>query len=88
MIQHHKKHWLLKLFPDWVLAFTFNNHIFYRSKTPSAALVAHEVVHANQFKKYGVLKFLWIYCWKERGVPYRERTFEKEAYKISGTDLT
>lgn len=80
----HKNSKILKLFfPKWVTAFTFGSHVFTRSKNPSAALIKHETVHVKQYKQYGIIKFLWIYFWVDRKLPYRQKRFEKEAYKIS-----
>jgi hypothetical protein len=84
MVTHHEKSRLLNFFPKWVKAFTLGQHIFYRHKNPSYSLINHETVHTEQYKKQGIIKFLWIYFVKEWDIPYREKTFEKEAYKISG----
>ena len=73
---------LLWFFPQWVNGFTFGQHIFLRRGTKETydRTIDHERVHAEQYEKHGIIKFLWIYFVKEFRVPYREKTFEKEAY--------
>ncbi len=79
------KLWLM-FFPKWVLASTFGRHVFTRDKQPAGWVIPHELVHVRQYKEYGIIKFLWIYFWKERKISYLEKTFEKEAYHISSPD--
>lgn len=73
---------LLKLFPKKFYGFTFGKHIFFRKEESQVTekQLTHEKVHAAQYKKYGVIKFLYIYLVKEWNVSYRQKTFEKEAY--------
>lgn len=69
-------------FPSWVRGFAFGQQVFIRGSkegTPQR-LINHETIHAYQYKEYGIVKFLWIYFWKERKLLYRDKTFEKEAY--------
>lgn len=72
-------------FKEWVTAFTIGSYVFteYSEDDYPAWTYAHEEVHVRQYEEHGIIKFLWIYFWKERDIPYRERTFEKEAYAVS-----
>ena len=75
-------HWLLNFFPKKFHGFTFGQRIFFRKPKDQVEqkYIDHEKVHAAQYKEHGVIGFLYQYLWKERSVPYREKTFEKEAY--------
>lgn len=79
----HFKSRLLWLFPKWVLAFTVGKHIFFRNVNPPMWLRIHERVHVRQYLEHGIVRFLWIYFIKERHLPYKEKTFEVEAYQKS-----
>ena len=78
----HYKSKLMRLFPSKFYGFTFGQHIFFRKPKDQVTKkqLDHEKVHAGQYKKHGIVKFLWIYLVKERKIPYRQKTFEKEAY--------
>lgn len=41
----------------------------------------HELVHVQQYKKYGRLKFLWLYTLESIRKGYRNNKFEIEARK-------
>lgn len=41
--------------------------------------VKHEQIHLDQYRKYGVLKFLWLYAWESIRKGYYNNRFEKEA---------
>lgn len=72
-------------FLEHIVAFTLGSFIwieFSKEDTPDW-LIHHEEVHVKQYKKHGIIGFLWIYLWKERHLSYREKTFEKEAYAVS-----
>lgn len=73
---------LLVFFPKHIYGFTFGQHIFFRDRASlvTRRMINHEKVHAEQYKKHGIIGFLWIYIFKEWKVPYRQKTFEKEAY--------
>lgn len=71
--------------------------IFFRSKKPNEILISHELIHVEQIKREGALKFYFKYLLEYsllrlKKVPhyeaYRSISFEKEAYekqkKITG----
>ena len=72
---------LLKFFPRSIVAFALGSTIYCRTTLPER-LFWHEVCHVLQYKKYGILRFLFIYFIKELFVPYREKRFEVEAYSV------
>lgn len=78
----HYRSQLMKLFPKKFYGFTFGQRIFFRKSKGQVTekQLDHEKVHAAQYKKHGIIKFLWIYLVKEWNIPYRQKTFEKEAY--------
>jgi len=81
-IKYHYKSKLLCFFPKKFYGFTFGQNIFFRedkSKVTEKQL-SHEKVHAEQYKKHGIFGFLYQYFIKEWNIPYRQKTFEKEAY--------
>jgi len=96
-----KKSRLLKLFPSWVGAFTFNQTIYLRGSDKPRLLISHEYIHTQQYKKEGVLKFLIVYfyeyllnLWRynfNTKEAYINISFEKEAYanqdKINKEDI-
>lgn len=88
-----KEHYNSKL-PRYfgAIAITFGRHIFYTSPKGSAPewLRRHEHVHVEQYKSYGIFRFLMIYFyWYLRGRlsglshyrAYYEIPFEVEARK-------
>jgi len=69
----------------WILAkdikaITLWPFIFYHGQ-PTEQTRSHELVHAEQIKKLGVLKFyaLWIYYTARHG--YQNNPLEREAYQ-------
>ena len=63
--------------------------IMRKDAADSAELLRHEQVHVRQWRRFGVLGFLWHYVgpylrWRARGYPhmgaYRRIPFEAEAY--------
>lgn len=47
----------------------------------SSSWVRHEVAHVYQYKKYGLMKFLWLYLYESLVNGYNNNRFEKEARK-------
>ena len=43
--------------------------------------VCHEIIHVNQYKKYGTIKFLLAYLWQSVINGYVNNRFEKEAHQ-------
>jgi hypothetical protein len=84
----HERSPLLLFFPGWVSAFVFGRRIFLRDRLAelSAGALRHEVIHACQYAERGRLRFLWRYLWTERRLPYRQKTFEREAYDHQDDD--
>src|SRR5215203_346351 len=48
--------------------------------------LAHEMVHVEQFRKYGFYKFLWLYLKESIGKGYFKNKFEVEARKAEGLE--
>jgi len=48
------------------------------------AWVAHELCHIEQFRKYGFVKFLWLYLLESFRKGYYNNCFEVEARKAGG----
>lgn len=82
MVKIHYKSWVLIFFPKKFYGFTFGQHIFFRysKEQTTPEMISHEKVHAKQYRKHGTIKFLWIYFIKEWRLPYKEKSFEIEAY--------
>ncbi len=81
-IRVHERSPCLFFFPRWVSGFVLGSHIFFRSRLellPPEAL-RHELIHACQYAEHGIGRFLWRYFWTERRLPYRQKSFEREAY--------
>lgn len=64
--------------------------IFFAEKNPGEILVNHEMIHVEQIKRLGVLKFYYLYLKEYFGMrfkgldhqhAYHEISFEKEAYE-------
>lgn len=78
-------HWSLRLFPKWVDAFAFRDTIYVRGNTLSHKLLRHEQKHLEQYKRYGVAKFLFYYFWYFICYGYETHPFEVEAKENENT---
>ena len=58
-IKHHTNSKLPHLFK--ARAITFNKHIFYTESNPPEWLIRHELKHAEQYAKHGIVVFLLTY---------------------------
>lgn len=87
MIEHYK-HFLPRLLN--VSGVTLGKHVFYEmdSKNVSDRLRIHERVHVEQYRKYGIIRFLYLYfkeylTYRLKGLnhsqAYYEISFEKDA---------
>lgn len=84
--RHLYNNWIAKLLfcrkpkgAQW--AFTLGRTVRYRYPDDGDKVLRnHENIHVGQFAKLGVVRFLWQYFFTEWGVPYREKSLEKEAY--------
>jgi len=45
-------------------------------------LIAHELVHVEQYRNHGMIKFLAVWLWEFLTKGYRNIRWEKEAYKF------
>ena len=86
-VKHVKNHWLPKLLK--VQAITIYPFIFYYNKIPSRILMQHEMIHIDQVRKHGWLKFYITYFleffklylrYKDWDKAYFSISYEKEAY--------
>ncbi len=69
--------------------------IFFADKNPDQVLLNHELIHVDQIKRHGVLKFYYLYLkeyfllrlkGKKHYEAYKGISFEEEAYrKQNGT---
>jgi hypothetical protein len=50
-------------------------------KDDSARLLRHELIHFYQIREEGFFKFYFRYLWERIRKPYREISFEAEAYE-------
>lgn len=55
-----------------------------RHITPTVTLIAHELVHVDQFQTFGVARFLakYLWSWARNGFRYSRIDFEREAYEL------
>ena len=88
MVKEHYNHWLPKLLN--AEGVTLGSHIFYYDDDVSYRTFTHEMVHVEQYRKYGVPLFLLIYVihyviGRLKGLShdeaYRNICFEKEAFE-------
>lgn len=81
-VRLHFRSPLLLFFPSWVTGVTVGRHIFFRRgrETVSPQTLRHELIHVCQYAELGLWGFLWRYLWRERRHPYREKSFEREAF--------
>lgn len=66
------------------VALTIGNHIFLYHVSrinflKDATWVAHELAHVRQFKKYGRIRFLFLYLWESCRKGYYQNRWEIEA---------
>ena len=92
MTSHRYNHWLAKLrfllkprHEQW--AFTFGQSAYCRyprnflSDAAAAVLESHEEAHMEQYRRLGVVGFLWQYYVVEWRIPYRMKSLEQEAFR-------
>lgn len=67
--------------PPPYTAMALGNTVLVRGKEISVTTLAHELVHVDQYKRLGMLRFLltWIFEYVKNG--YWNISLEKEAYK-------
>jgi hypothetical protein len=66
------------------VAITFG-HVIVFSREPTDALWRHEMVHVDQYRRYG-LTFLPLYLWYYARHGYSEHPFERQARERSTLD--
>lgn len=92
-VKEHYKHWLPRKLG--INALTLGKHIFYSNSKGSTPpwLYKHEMAHVNQYRVYGIPRFLLQYmieyvCNRLRGMDslkaYRQISFERDARKAEG----
>jgi len=80
--------WIAQRWESGAGAATIGRHIFMRpemwplDRLPGIALLAHELVHVQQFRKFGPFRFAFRYLKDFFTKGYRNVEFEKEAYEI------
>lgn len=95
MVKQRYKHWLPRLLG--INAITWNMTIYYSNSEGNTPpwLYNHEMAHVNQYRVYGITRFLLTYmveyCWNRlKGLDsleaYRQISFEKEARKAERGD--
>lgn len=56
------KHWIFKFIPNKkFIGLTLGNNVFFRHDKVSGYVIRHEYIHTLQFKKYGYIKFFYLY---------------------------
>lgn len=78
LIFHSK---LLKFFRKDIYAFTIGKRIFIRKDQISVKELAHELVHVEQYQRYGIVHFLLKYFLQSLTHSYMKIPLEVEAYK-------
>jgi hypothetical protein len=75
--------------PNWLLfwcaAITFGHYVFIREKfKQDPVIMAHETIHTLQYKREGVVRFLFLYAFVLPFIwnPWRAR-WEAEAYAVN-----
>ena len=80
-VKHVKGHWLPKLIR--VEAITIYPFIFYYTKKPSKTLMQHEMIHIDQVRKEGWLKFYISYLFEYFKLYLRYKDMSKAYFAIS-----
>ncbi len=87
--EHYNQKWVLLL---GARAITIGQHIFYERSGNhiSTTLRDHEMEHTRQYKKYGLLGFLVLYCywylvWRLKGLPHWE-AYEKIPFEVEARE--
>jgi hypothetical protein len=76
----HKNSTLAKiLLPKRAIAFTFGDHVFCKEERPAPITIAHEFVHVTQYRRMGILLFLFRYIWFQITHGYDLNPLEVEA---------
>ena len=74
------KHWIFNILPGWLTGLCLWRVLLFRAADPPASLVAHELVHFDQFKKLGVVVYGVKYWYFHFRYGYKNNPFEIEAY--------
>jgi hypothetical protein len=90
--EHGVKHklmprWLVPFFPKKFVAITLSKSLcYYRTEAhlEDEPLRVHESVHAGQFREYGWVKFIFLYCWEHLRHGYAGNKFERQARSVAG----
>lgn len=48
--------------------------------------VRHELAHIEQFRRYGLIRFIFLYLWESVRHGYYNNRFEKEAREAEHTE--
>lgn len=75
------------------VAIVFGDTIYLHNTTRQAFLsseswVRHELVHLEQFRRYGTPKFIFLYLLESIRNGYHNNRFEKEAREAESTEAT
>jgi hypothetical protein len=79
---------------DGIVLYPF---VFFSAANPNQILINHEMIHVEQIKECGVVKFYMSYLWQYISFrfkgsghyqAYMSISFEKEAYKNQTKDLS
>lgn len=74
-----------KYVPVGAAAVTLGDFIYTRSKFPSTGLVRHEMIHVEQYDRWGFIPFFVRYGWDMGFHGYAASPIEGEARERSGT---
>ena len=84
-VTHKYNHWFLRYVFRWARAMTLGNTIIYKypRNQISDQTHAHEMVHVEQIRREGLLKFYIKYLWYNLRYGYKKNPYEVEARRKS-----
>jgi hypothetical protein len=76
----HYQSWLARfVLPRKYVAVTLWDHVFTRLDGLDDAVLRHEAIHVQQWKRHGLVRFALLYLWFHFRYGYRDNPFEVEA---------
>jgi hypothetical protein len=76
---HYQSRLACFVLPRKYAAVTLWDHVFTRLARLDDAVLRHEAIHVQQWKRHGLLRFALLYSWFHFRYGYRDNPFEVEA---------
>jgi hypothetical protein len=79
VVVHYRSRVARLLLPKRYVAITLGSHVLTRASHLEERVLRHEQAHVEQWKRHGLLRFLFAYVWFHFRYGYDRNPFEVEA---------